>query len=397
MEHRAHAPQDDITWLRPAATGPDAGIGWIGGGPCLPQGAQWPQSDGAPAIFLAQIDLAALPGGLWHGYGPRDGWLRLFLGADGTPHLLRSALKGAPAPAEDTGPAWPLALAPAPARPEPAPPFDLTSPACQPVDLATARALIETLEAELDRAQAFLDGLDPETGSAPQDRPGANGIWGRILRSRTTVAPQAPVIANPGVLQTGRKDIAATRGILTRLSEVLDRAADPLPPGAIALLCDALGHVDLPLFASEAAPDVPIAPGETDPIRIHQRNVPVTRSARAPQGMPGSSWAERWQAQLTARALHLLARSPKVLSAPARAAWTRVLAREAASAACALGEVRETADGPLAVVMRLPATPLFGWEWGSEALEICLPLEALAEIDFSQSFALWPEAAAQLQ
>lgn len=397
MQHRAQAPQDDITWLRPAVTGQDAGIGWIGGAPCLPQGAHWPQSDGAPATFLAQIDLSALPHGLWRGYGPRDGWVRLFLRADGTPHLLRSAVKGTLAPTEDTGPAWPLALAPAPARAEPAPPFDLTSPACQPVDLATARALIETLKTELDRAQAFLDALSSETGAAPRDRPGANGIWGRILRSRTTVVPQDPVIANPGVLQTGRKEISAAREILDRLSEVLDRAREPLPPGAIALLCDALGHVELPLFQSEAAPDVPIAPGEPDPIRIHQRNVPVTRSARAPQGLPGSSWAERWQAQLTARALHLLAYTPEAIPAPARASWTRALAREAASAACALGEVRETADGPLAVVMRLPATPLFGWEWGSEALEICLPLEALARGDFSQSFALWPEAAAQLQ
>lgn len=397
MEHRAHAPQDDVTWLRPAATGQDAGIGWIGGGPCLPQGAQWPRSDEAPAIFLAQIDLAALPGGLWRGYGPREGWLRLFLGADGTPHLLHTALKGAPAPGEDTGRAWPLIRAPAPARPEPATSFDLTSPACQPVDLATARVLIETIEAELDRAQAFLDALSPETGGAPQDRPGANGIWGRILRSRATVAPQAPVIANPGVLLTGRKEIAAARAILSRLSEVLDRARDPLPTGAIALLCDTLGQVDLPLFQSEPAPDVPIAPGEPDPIRIHQRNVPVTRSARAPQGMPGSSWAERWQAQLTARALHLLARTPEALPVPARAVWTQVLTREAASATCALGELRETADGPLAVVMRLPATPLFGWEWGSEALEICLPLAALAEGTFSPCFALWPETPAQPQ
>lgn len=397
MEHRAHAPQDDITWLRPAVTGQDAGIGWIGGAPCLPQGAHWPQSDGAPATFLAQIDLSALPHGLWRGYGPRDGWLRLFLRADGTPHLLRTPLKGTPAPTEDTGPAWPLALAPVPGRPEPAPPFDLTSPACQPVDLATARALLTAVDAELDRAQAFLDALSTEIHTAPQDRPGANGIWGRILRSRSSVAPQKPVIANPGLLLTGSRDIAAARAILSRLTEVLDRAREPLPRGAIALLCDTLGHVDLPLFQTEAAPDVPVATGEADPIRIHQRNVPVTRSAKAPQGMPGSSWAERWQAQLTARALHLLARTPEAIPAPARAAWARTLTREAAGAACALGEVRETADGPLAVLMRLPATPLFGWEWGSEALEICLPLAALADGDLNQCFALWPEAPVQPQ
>lgn len=397
MHHRAHAPQDDITWLCPAATGQDSGIGWVGGAPCLAPGAQWPQSDGAPASFLAQVDLAALPRTLWRGYGPREGWLRLFLGADGTPHLRRSASKGAPTGTRDTGPAWPLAFAPAPARPAPEDPFDLTSPACQPVDLATARALLAAIGAELDRGEAFLEALTPGTTDAPQDRPGANGIWGRILRSRNAPTPQAPAIANPGVLLTGRKDIAAARAILLRLGEALDRAAEPLPQGAIALLCDALGHLELPLFQTDPAPDLPRAPGAPAPIRIHPRNVPVTRSARAPQGLPGSSWAERWQAQLTVRALHLLARRPGTLPAPARAAWSRVLSREAAAATCAMGEVRATADGPLAVVMRLPATPLFGWEWGSQALEICLPLEALAEGDFDQGFALWPETADQPQ
>lgn len=400
MAHRAPAPQDEITWLQPAVQGSAAkAIGWIGGAPCLPPATRWPRH--GTARFLAQVNMAALPQGLWRGYGPRSGWLRVFLDPDGTPQLVHTQDKGLPAAIEDVGdagPAWPLApVATAPEMP-PAPEFDLDNPACQPVDLGSARMLLAAIGAELDRAQAFLDLLDRSLDAAtPQDRPGANGIWGRILRNQSAATPRPRVIANPGVLVTGRKDIAAARDILARLGEALDRARDPLPDGAVALLCDALRDLRLPIFLSEPAPDIAIAPGEADPIRIFQRDVPVTRSARAPAGMPGSDWAERWQAALTARALHLLPRRPETLTETARAAWTRAQGRAAAAARCALGDVRDTVHGPVAVVMRLPATPLTGWNWDAEALEICLPLQTLAEGDFRQPFALWPDAVDQAQ
>lgn len=52
---------------------------WLGGRPRLPVGTDWPQIDGEPADFLAQIDCASLPPALWDGLGPRDGALAFFI------------------------------------------------------------------------------------------------------------------------------------------------------------------------------------------------------------------------------------------------------------------------------------------------------------------------------
>lgn len=52
---------------------------WLGGRPRLPSGMDWPQIDGEPADFLAQIDCASLPPALWDGLGPRDGALAFFI------------------------------------------------------------------------------------------------------------------------------------------------------------------------------------------------------------------------------------------------------------------------------------------------------------------------------
>src|SRR5262245_439250 len=52
---------------------------WLGGRPRLPATISWPEIDGTPCDFMAQIALADLPAELWHGSGPRQGWLALFL------------------------------------------------------------------------------------------------------------------------------------------------------------------------------------------------------------------------------------------------------------------------------------------------------------------------------
>jgi len=52
---------------------------WLGGRPRLPAAIPWPEIDGTPCDFMAQIALADLPAGVWHGSGPRKGWLALFL------------------------------------------------------------------------------------------------------------------------------------------------------------------------------------------------------------------------------------------------------------------------------------------------------------------------------
>jgi hypothetical protein len=52
---------------------------WLGGRPRLPFDTAWPQIEGEPADFLAQIDCASLPAALWDGLGPRDGALVFFI------------------------------------------------------------------------------------------------------------------------------------------------------------------------------------------------------------------------------------------------------------------------------------------------------------------------------
>lgn len=400
MEQRAPLPQDELVRLCPTPEAGPTAAGWIGGLPSLPAGAAWPRSEGRRALFLAQINLAALPAGLWRGCGARDGWLRVFLDATGRPRLIRSALEGMPEAGETAIPRWPLARATAPRR-APADraetPFDLADPACRPVDAGTARGLIAALTNELDRAESFLDAVVTQTRTAPQERPGGNGIWGRILRAQPRDTPQAMVLANPGILISGRAEIAKARAVLTRLATALERAGETLSHAAIALLCDSLRHVSLPFFLTEPAPDQRRDTGGADPVRIYQRNVPATRSARAPAGTPGSGWAETWRRSLATRALDLAARDPDSLPRHACDTWLRRMQRETEAATCHLGEVRNTADGPVAVLMRLPATPLTGWDWGGAALEICLPLDALDRGDFGRAFTLWPETPDQAQ
>ncbi|WP_425101704.1 DUF1963 domain-containing protein [Tropicibacter sp. S64] len=55
---------------------------WIGGGPSLPEGMDWPRIGDKPASFYAQIALTDLPGTLWGGLGPRSGWLVIFAADD---------------------------------------------------------------------------------------------------------------------------------------------------------------------------------------------------------------------------------------------------------------------------------------------------------------------------
>ena len=52
---------------------------WLGGNPRLPSAMQWPEFEGKPCQFLAQICCEDLPADLWEGLGPRQGWLAFFI------------------------------------------------------------------------------------------------------------------------------------------------------------------------------------------------------------------------------------------------------------------------------------------------------------------------------
>lgn len=51
---------------------------WVGGLPALPTHMDWPDLNGRPASFQAQIALDGFPDIVWQGVGPRHGWLVFF-------------------------------------------------------------------------------------------------------------------------------------------------------------------------------------------------------------------------------------------------------------------------------------------------------------------------------
>lgn len=83
-EGPAASLQDGPVRLRPVMPlpGQEVSGSWIGGLPCLPPGMPWPVLGDRPALFLAQIDCSELPGELWGGLGPREGWLVFFIAQD---------------------------------------------------------------------------------------------------------------------------------------------------------------------------------------------------------------------------------------------------------------------------------------------------------------------------
>lgn len=164
---------------------------WLGGRPRLPEGSVWPEIDGAPTDFFAQIHCADLPADLWDGLGPRTGWLAFFvhpenyavtvrhleaLGpAHSPPHPLRDA-DGWFAPhggirfgdlmpfVRRAFPEWPVDLIAV--RPGDADPrvgeskeishslyqqgYDLADPAHHPFDWQSMLAMVDILEMRID-------------------------------------------------------------------------------------------------------------------------------------------------------------------------------------------------------------------------------------------------------
>lgn len=162
-------------------------LSWLGGCPYLPDPFSWPQRDGKPLHFVAQIDCAALPRDIWGGLGPRTGWLAFFVGmAEGicaevvhAPQLgpkrrppaksrfyFLPSMLGAVPEVYDEIPQWPVdVLAHADGDPDPYqsivtnpalhPEIDLGQAQFQPYDWDTFQALLKTAKAAASSNIAF--------------------------------------------------------------------------------------------------------------------------------------------------------------------------------------------------------------------------------------------------
>ncbi|MBJ7438708.1 MAG: DUF1963 domain-containing protein [Sphingopyxis sp.] len=181
---------------------------WLGGRPRLPEGVQWPEIDGEPADFLAQIDCSSLPLALWDGLGPREGALAFFIHRRGyhmqVVHLRDADVAVAPPLALDDPdgwfgphgglrfgdleslavrafPEWPVdlvAVGPGDADPrvEGDPndigamlytrSYDIADPAFHPFDWGSMTAMIAILEMRLDRLT--IDAVPPSGAGAEE-------------------------------------------------------------------------------------------------------------------------------------------------------------------------------------------------------------------------------------
>ena len=80
MKTDARASARPIVKLMPQIPiGGGSSAGWFGGKAALPENMVWPERNGEKLLFVGQINLEALPKGLWSGLGPRQGWLGIFL------------------------------------------------------------------------------------------------------------------------------------------------------------------------------------------------------------------------------------------------------------------------------------------------------------------------------
>ncbi len=80
MQHSARENAGTSVVLTLAVPLPTKDVaGWFGGSPRLPEDLAWPQIEGTPLCFVAQIDLTQVPQKIWSGVGPRSGQLAFFI------------------------------------------------------------------------------------------------------------------------------------------------------------------------------------------------------------------------------------------------------------------------------------------------------------------------------
>ncbi len=365
---------------------------WLGGRPRLPAGMDWPQIDGEPADFLAQIDCTQLPRDLWDGLGPRDGALAFFIHRRGyhmrVVHMRDTDAAVAPPLALDDPdgwfgphgglgfgdlapfavrafPEWPVDLVAV--RPGDADPrvdadanepgatlysrsYDIADPAFHPFDWGSMTAMVALLEMRLDRLAT--DAVPP---------PGATA---------------------EAIVEMERR-AAINREARTRAAEIIAIVHDSAAKDAF-LASDAAA-VMTALHAVHWAKAVNSVDPETGAERVETITLPLT-THRADANL----WVHDYQTILFDRAKHAWCANPDSLSAPARAfyepLWRDLAAREMA----AIGHepfryVHDFDEDRDAVLIELPTSGLMSRMFGDcDNLVVTIDKADLAVGDFSK-------------
>ena len=388
---------------------------WLGGRPRLPPAMPWPEIDGTPCDFIAQIALADLPAELWHGLGPRAGWLALFLHPTSyRGHLLvipeLGPARDAPnPPAEKDGwynpygwrrkdavqqryllralPEWPVDVVVSPAgetSEEEAPRdglsmslyktgFDLADPAYHPFDWAGMRALADSALAALE----FRYGRE-----IPSPNPLEQQLAG--LEARLAAgAPPAEAGKQPEPY-TGDK-IAEMKHRAAALRELIPASAEARRLGVSALA--AVRQIATEIH--DQAGRLPFTPQRAQALLARMQAIHWMHVARLrdPQGRPGAELIEPRVLPITVHhpdaglfgwdyhVLHFdMARHAycgDIASVPAatRALYEPLWRDLATKSAPQLGgfpraHVSAFAPETDVVVLEVPSSQLMGWQFG---------------------------------
>jgi hypothetical protein len=335
--------------------------GWFGGAPRLPKELAWPEIDGTPLCFLAQIDLTQVPQNIWSGLGPRQGQLAFFI----HPHDLKAKAlhidgvtekRAGPSPvssdwflkhydnsppASTYFPEWPVRLTatnghlPHPmgrrkgyAADHPNPyenePLDLTLRAHHPFDKATLKALVEQFDDALKRVLSSI----------------AFFLETKKLRKNVTLALRAFQVE----LESSHKRFSEIKERLVPYYEAFDRdAIGPYMEALSDLFCGKLTYL------------------RNDDQEYAEFDISVSKL---------TSCAPYYLHVLERHARYTYLISPEILTSEARTRFETIWAFDAAyeqGCIAGPGDVMHRDMGPSSpneALLELPTSDLIGWIWG---------------------------------
>jgi hypothetical protein len=398
---------------------------------------RWPEIDGTPCDFLAQIALADLPAGLWDGSGAREGWLALFVHPTRYEHrlLVLPALgppRDPPAPpaAQDGWynpygwrrndalqerylaralPEWPVDVVAMPAG-ETVPDegrggeaahalyrdgFDLADPAHHPFDWRGMLALVD----------CALAALQTRYGTEP---PSPNALETQLAGFEARLAAGAP----PD--ETGTKSapyapekIAEMEHRAAALRELVPAAAEGRRLGVAALAAVR----DIAAEVHEQAGRLPFTPQRAETLLARLQAIRWMQVLRRgdPQGRPGAERIETLVLPITAHhrdaslfawtyhvlhfdmARHAYCRDPAGLPAAARAVYEPLWRRLGMAGAPQLGgfprsHVDAFSPDVHVTVLELPSNQLMGWMFGDlDSLVLTMTREQIATSRFADA------------
>jgi len=369
---------------------------WFGGAPRLPDEAGWPEIDGKPGYFVAQINLASLPKELWGGLGPRSGWLSIFMsqGENAKPVVLYNKMLGEHREGPDQGeaewflprmtddrpystlPEWPVDIAPytqidgqlpapagfrkgmAPEFPDPRNEmeFDLTQPAFWPVNRESAVELFDLLICEAKSGLQIIERFseNPDTGNN---------------------------LINPEDLKLFEAEINKTvRKIEKTKEKLLSNSAVSLPLSSIEEATTELSKIGIQCLAIGKVKSAEQGESVRQRVRLDKKTKPAHLSGR-----PETYWDSRYQKILYEHAKHLYAHDPANLSAQQKEWWGKIFAYDACYEIAAMGHMPQGElnylHGPhtgMEVLIELKTSDLNGWIWGDlYSVVLLVPTESL--------------------